>query len=101
MEASVLKHYDGYGAVRLLKEQDNATLLERAVPGTPLSELIKKGEDDKATHILCGVIQKLQFGKDWTMTLYGLSLGLFLKLYWLEFGRLRMESPPDGRLRLL
>ena len=57
--ASVLKHYDGNGAVRLLQEQGNATLLERAVPGTLLSELVRKGEDDQATHILCDVIQKL------------------------------------------
>ena len=57
--ASVLKHYDGYGAVRLLQDQGNATLLERAVPGTPLSKLVQRGEDDQATHSLCDVIQKL------------------------------------------
>ena len=38
---SVLKHYDGYGAVRLLQDQGIATLLERAVPGIPLSELVR------------------------------------------------------------
>ncbi len=66
--ASILKHYDGYGAVRLLKEQGSATLLERAVPGTPLSELVRRGEDDQATHILCDVIQKLYIKKTFVGT---------------------------------
>src|SRR5260221_8091582 len=57
--AAFLKHYDGYGAVKLLEEEGRATLFERAVPGTHLSELVHHGEDEKATHILCDVIDKL------------------------------------------
>jgi len=56
---AVLRHYDACGAVRLIQEEGRATLLERALPGTPLSHLLRKGEDDKATVILCEVIHKL------------------------------------------
>lgn len=57
--AAVLKHYDGNGAVRLIKLEGQATLLERAMPGTHLSALVLRGEDDQATQILCDVIKKL------------------------------------------
>ncbi|MBY0501985.1 MAG: phosphotransferase [Alphaproteobacteria bacterium] len=57
--ASVLKHYEGHGAVRLLQEEGCATLLERAMPGTHLSEPVLKGQDEQASHILCDVIEKL------------------------------------------
>lgn len=56
---AVLRHYEGCGAVRLIQEEGRATLLERALPGTPLSYLPQRGEDDKATFILCEVIHKL------------------------------------------
>ncbi|MBA3813321.1 MAG: phosphotransferase [Alphaproteobacteria bacterium] len=57
--ASVLSHYDGQGAARLLQAEGRATLLERVIPGTHLSEFLIKGQDDQATHILCNVIEKL------------------------------------------
>jgi streptomycin 6-kinase len=56
---AALRHYDGCGAVRLIQEEGRATLLERAFPGTHLSHLLRRGEDDKATFILCEVIHKL------------------------------------------
>jgi streptomycin 6-kinase len=64
--ASVLKHYDGQGAVKLLKEEGTASLLERCRPGAPLSRLFIKGEDDQATKILCDIIEKLHKNKSFT-----------------------------------
>lgn len=61
--ASVLNHYDGTGAVKLILSEDHASLLERAIPGISLSELIFKGKDEQATQILCEVIQKLHSNK--------------------------------------
>lgn len=66
--ASVLQHYDGNGAVWLFKSEGRVSLLERAIPGTPLSEMVKRGEDGQATHILCDVIQKLHSNKTFSGT---------------------------------
>lgn len=61
--ASVLRHYDGYGAVNILAESGEAALLECAQPGVHLSELVSKGRDEQATEIICDVIQKLHSKK--------------------------------------
>ena len=52
--------HDGAGTVRVLEHDDAGVLLERAVPGTPLSEMALAGRDDEATHIVCDTILKLQ-----------------------------------------
>ena len=57
--ALALQHYNGNGAVHILKHEDSATLMERANPGTLLSEL----DDYSATNILCDVIAKLHSNK--------------------------------------
>ncbi|MDA0782479.1 MAG: phosphotransferase [Proteobacteria bacterium] len=62
---SVLQHYNGYGAVQVLKTEDNATLMTRATPGKHLKELTLNNEDKKATHILCDVIEKLHRNSDY------------------------------------
>jgi streptomycin 6-kinase len=62
--ALILAHYDGYGAVKVIKSDRHAILLERAIPGTSLRELALRGEDEKATHILCDVIQKLHTNEE-------------------------------------
>lgn len=66
--ASVLQHYDGYGAVRLIQSEGHATLLERAMPGTSLADLLRQGKDEQASHILCDVIQKLHTKETFTGT---------------------------------
>jgi streptomycin 6-kinase len=51
-----LIHFDGLGAVRLLEsEPDGAMLIEFANPGSPLSDLVSSGSDERATHALCDV----------------------------------------------
>lgn len=57
--AAALCHYAGHGAVRLLAAREGALLLERAVPGVPLSARVHDGCDDDATVILCDVIAAL------------------------------------------
>ena len=41
-------------------EGKNAFLMEYLQPGEPLKNLIKKGQDDKATRIICNIIKELQ-----------------------------------------
>ena len=63
--APVLQHYNSYGAVNVLRTKDNATLMNRSIPGTHLKELTLNNEDEKATHILCDVIEKLHYNSDY------------------------------------
>lgn len=58
-----LRHFAGHGAVRILKEDRGAVLLERALPGMPLSSLVADGRDDEATEIIASLIAGLHHGK--------------------------------------
>jgi len=58
-----LRHFAGRGAIRVLREDRGAVLLERAVPGSQLSALVAEGRDDEATAIIADVIAKLHHGK--------------------------------------
>ena len=55
----MLAHYQGRSAVRVLGHEQNAVLLERALPGTELTETVLAGRDDEAARILCGVMADL------------------------------------------
>jgi streptomycin 6-kinase len=55
----VLAHWDGLGAVRLIESAPGAVLIERALPGGDLSQMALRGQDDAATLVLCGVMEKL------------------------------------------
>ena len=56
---AMLAHYRGRSAVRVLGHEQNAVLLERALPGTELTETVLAGRDDEAVLILCGVMADL------------------------------------------
>lgn len=56
--AVALRHWDGRGAVRLLREDGQAHLLEY-IDGQDLTALVKKGEDEKATAIIGDVLNQL------------------------------------------
>jgi streptomycin 6-kinase len=58
--ARFLLLHKGAGTVRVLESDPKAILLERIVPGTRLEALSLDGRDDKATHIICDTIEKLQ-----------------------------------------
>lgn len=55
----VLRAFAGDGAVRVYESETDAVLLERLEPGDNLVNLVKGGDDDKATRILAEVIGKL------------------------------------------
>lgn len=55
----VLAAFNSRGVVRVLKHVGGAMLLERAVPGNPLRELVLNARDDEATDILADVIARM------------------------------------------
>jgi streptomycin 6-kinase len=56
----VLAHYAGAGAVRVVEHAgDGAVLLERALPGDPLTARVLAGDDDGAMVVVCGVARRL------------------------------------------
>lgn len=56
--AVALRHFDGHGAVRLLRCDEGAQLIEYAA-GDELVTLVERGEDEHATRIIAQVIQQL------------------------------------------
>lgn len=56
--AVALRYFAGRGAVRLLRYDDGAQLMEYAA-GDELVTLVERGEDETATRIIAGVIQQL------------------------------------------
>lgn len=55
----ILAAFRGEGTVRVLAHRPGAALLERAVPGTPMTSLVLEGRDDEATEILADVILRM------------------------------------------
>jgi len=56
--AAALRCFDGHGAVRLLRYDEGAQLMEYAA-GDELVTLVERGEDENATRIIAQVIQQL------------------------------------------
>src|SRR5215216_331136 len=56
--ALALRYFDGRGAVRLLRYDEDAHLMEYAA-GDELVTLVERGEDENATRIIAQVIQQL------------------------------------------
>ena len=56
--AVALRYFDGRGAVRLLRYDEGAHLMEYAA-GDELVTLVERGEDENATRIIAQVIQQL------------------------------------------
>lgn len=54
-----LMHFADHGGVRVLGHWNTAILMERVLPGAPLSDLVYSGEDDRATGIVCDVAARL------------------------------------------
>jgi streptomycin 6-kinase len=55
----VLRAFDGNGTVRVYESEAGAVLLERLDPGNELVELVRQGNDEKATEILAQVMQQM------------------------------------------
>lgn len=56
--ALALRYFDGHGAVRLLRHDEGAHLIEYA-DGDELVTLVERGEDEEATRIIAQVIKQL------------------------------------------
>jgi streptomycin 6-kinase len=56
--ALALRYFDGQGAVRLLRHDEGAHLMEYAA-GDELVTLVERGEDEEATRIIAQVLQQL------------------------------------------
>ncbi|HEY1708124.1 MAG TPA: aminoglycoside phosphotransferase family protein [Rhizomicrobium sp.] len=56
--AAILMRWGGPAAC-VLEHDEQALLIERALPGTTLAEMFVAGQDDDATHIWCDVVQQL------------------------------------------
>jgi streptomycin 6-kinase len=57
--SNILKAFKGEGMVRLLEESEGAVLLERILPGNPLTDLVLDARDDEATDILAVLIERM------------------------------------------
>lgn len=55
----LLNWWDGQGAARVLAYDHQALLMERATGGRSLLEMVKRGDDDEATRILCQAIERI------------------------------------------
>lgn len=62
LAGSVTRAFHGRAAVRVLEIDDGAVLLERAIPGTSLVDVVAAGADDRATSIIGGIIHDLSPG---------------------------------------
>lgn len=56
--------WDGDGAARVLAQDEDALLLERATGPTYLANMARNGVDDEATRILCAVVARLHARRD-------------------------------------
>jgi streptomycin 6-kinase len=60
--AFALAHFGESIAVRVQEHDENAILMERAMPGTTLAEIVLDSRDDEATHVICDLIERLPRG---------------------------------------
>jgi streptomycin 6-kinase len=51
--------WQGQGAARVLRHEGNAILLERATGAASLKEIVRQGQDDEASRIMCAVAERL------------------------------------------
>lgn len=87
--ALALRYFDGHGAVRLLRCDDGAQLLEYA-SGDELITLVERGEDENATRIIAQVIKQIHSVPQETA-----RDGLFVLEGW--FGELFHKAAADRR----
>jgi streptomycin 6-kinase len=61
---SLMAWWDGDGAARVLAQDEDALLLERAMGTASLAEMARHGGDDEASRILCAVVARLHTRRD-------------------------------------
>ena len=57
--AALMVWWNGEGAARIFKHENNALLMERAIGSHSLVSMTKTGQDDEASKIICEVVTKL------------------------------------------
>jgi streptomycin 6-kinase len=57
--ASLMVWWNGKGAARVFKHEDDAILMERAIGNRSLVSMTKTGHDDEASKIICEVVTRL------------------------------------------
>lgn len=62
--AALMAWWAGDGAARVLARDGDALLLERAVGGSSLAEMVRQGQDSEASRILCAVAARLHTPRD-------------------------------------
>ncbi|MTH69581.1 3'-kinase [Agromyces bracchium] len=67
--AALLAALDGRGAVRVLRRDHQALLIERAMGRRDLVSMVRAGEDDAATRIVCDVAARLHAETDRVLAL--------------------------------
>jgi streptomycin 6-kinase len=87
--AIALRYFDGQGAVRLLRFDEGAHLLEYAA-GDELATLVERGEDENATRIIAQVIKQIH-----SIPQDAPHDGLFTLNRW--FGELFNKAATDGQ----
>ncbi|WP_438854179.1 aminoglycoside phosphotransferase family protein [Agromyces sp. M3QZ16-3] len=67
--SALLVALDGHGAVRVIRHDHRALLIERAMGPRDLVSMVRDGEDDAATRILCAVAERLHGETDRVLAL--------------------------------
>ena len=60
---AVLEAFDGRGVVRVYEQATDAVLVERAIPGHSLAEVVARDGDDAATRLLAHIIAQMSPGQ--------------------------------------
>lgn len=55
--------WNGEGAARILDHEGDALLMERAIRGKSLTNMVKNHQDDEASRIICNVVAELHVNK--------------------------------------
>jgi streptomycin 6-kinase len=61
--ASLMRCWNGNGAAKIFRYDENALLMERAVGTRSLKHMVITGNEDEASRIICGVAAKLHSAK--------------------------------------
>ena len=56
---SLMARWDGEGAARVMAQDEHTFLLERATGRRSLADMVRNGDDHKASRIICAVITRL------------------------------------------
>jgi streptomycin 6-kinase len=100
LAGSVTRAFHGRAVVRVLELDDGAVLLERAIPGTSLVDVVAAGDDDRATSIIGGIMRDLAPGEPPTGTPTVEAWGRAFERYRASGDRHIPSSLIDGAHRL-